>query len=88
MSKDKLINVAKWTAKIAVSSSVSKVIHDVIDANVAAETRLDKAQIWIGSIVLATVGSSAALNHIEEMVNESNTRVAEMKSEKDNTETE
>lgn len=87
MSKDKLIKVAKWTTKVVVSSSVSKVIHDVIDANVSAETRLDQAQIWLGSIVLATVTASASLDHLEEMLT-SSTDSTKIESEKDNTETE
>lgn len=57
---------AKWTVETAVCASTSKVLHDVIDANVDAETRLDKAMIWIGSIAITGVATDQVWKQFEQ----------------------
>lgn len=68
MSKDKIFKIAKYAAKLAVTSSVSKTVHDVIDANVNPETRLDKAMIWIGGIAISAVVTDRTWEHIEDTI--------------------
>lgn len=65
MSKDQIFKIAKWTAKIGVTSSVSKTVHDVIDANVDPASRLDKAMIWLGSIAISGLVTERVWDNIE-----------------------
>ncbi len=77
--------VAKFAAKFAVSSGCSKIVHDVIDAHVTADTTFEKVQVWVGSIALATAASNAAWNNLENTYNEVREGAAAAKELKDET---
>jgi hypothetical protein len=76
--------LAKITAKIAVSSGCSKIVHDVIDAHVTADTTFEKVQVWVGSIALASAASNAAWTNLENTIIETKTAARAAKELKDN----
>jgi hypothetical protein len=81
MSKSQIKAAAKFAAKFVVASGVTKIVHDVVESNVTAETTFEKVQVWAGSAVLSIYASDKAWDHMEEKVNELQQTAASMKDE-------
>lgn len=81
MSKQSAKKLAKWTAKIAVCSSVSKIVHDVIDAHVVAETPFQQVQVWVGAIVVSVYAQDVTWNHLESEISEAYHAIQDAKSD-------
>lgn len=77
--KEKLTKVAKIAAKFGVTGSVSKIVHDVIDSNVVAETPFQQVQVWVGAIAISIYAQEEVWNTLETKFN----RVKEAAEESD-----
>lgn len=62
------MNTIKLVTNIVVTSSVGKVVKQVIAANTDPETRVEQAQVWIGSFAIGGMVAERAYSRTEPQI--------------------
>jgi hypothetical protein len=63
------LEIAKLAINVAAGLGVAKVTNDIITMNTTADTNGDKVKVAIGSIVIGSIVSDVASNHINAKIN-------------------
>jgi hypothetical protein len=60
--------LVKLVVHVVASTGVTKVLNDVIRNNTTIETKLDAVKVWTGALVLGSMISEHASNHVNNRI--------------------
>ena len=81
MISESHLNLAKGAFKLISGSGVAKIVHQIIDNNVASESTLDTVKIWSGTAVIVGVICKHTSAYIDTVYYENVTALREIKEQ-------